>query len=159
MRLYLIGTMALFCCTYQAAGQSAQGHQLLNPIQVLVTSVKVSATSINPQKDCAEVIFVDVLLDAPSTQQAAGQVMCIGQQRICSVYLLTNHHSYNQLLQAAARKMLAGITAYTSHAVSEVQTFAYTQQHPKQDDMQRGDEIRNLLIDEICAQDYRIMFG
>ena len=31
-----------------------------NPVQVLVTSVKVSATSINLQKDCADVVFVDV---------------------------------------------------------------------------------------------------
>ena len=39
-----------------------------NLFQVLVTSVKVSATSLNLQKDCADVIFVDVPSNAQSTQ-------------------------------------------------------------------------------------------
>ena len=86
--------------------------------------------------------------------------MCIGQQRTCSVYLLTNHHSYNQLAPASGRAQDDwGTTAYTSHAVSNVQILAYRQRHPDQDDMQSDDEIRNLLIHKSCAEDYRIMFG
>ena len=37
------------------------------PVQVLVTSMKVSATSINLQKDFADVVFVDVPSNAQST--------------------------------------------------------------------------------------------
>lgn len=35
-----------------------------NPVQVLVTSLKVSSTSLNLQKDCADIIFVDVSSNA-----------------------------------------------------------------------------------------------
>ena len=45
-----------------------------NPVQVLVTSVKVSSVAINLQKDCSDVIFVDVSSNAQSTQQCGGRV-------------------------------------------------------------------------------------
>ncbi|KAF6235521.1 hypothetical protein HO173_006204 [Letharia columbiana] len=38
----------------------AQFNDKTCPVQVLVTSVKVSATSVNLQKDCADTIFADV---------------------------------------------------------------------------------------------------
>ena len=55
------------------------------PIPVLVTSVEVSATAINLQRDCADVIFTDVPSNAQSTQQAAGRVIRIGQDSACNI--------------------------------------------------------------------------
>lgn len=103
-----------------------------NHVQVLVTSVKVSATSLNLQKDCADVIFVDVSFNAQSTQQAAGRVIRIGQQRACTIYILTTDYTYDQVLQAtAARKMIAVIAAYTNRKVTEADLAQYRQQNPE----------------------------
>lgn len=50
------------------------------PMQVSVTSVKISSTSINHQRNCAEVCFVDVPSNVQSVQQAGGRMVRIGQE-------------------------------------------------------------------------------
>ena len=128
-----------------------------NPVQVLVTSVKVSATSLILQKDCADVIFVDVPSNAQSTQQAAGRVTRIGQKRACSIYILTTDHSYDQVLQAtAARKMIEVIAAYTNRKATAADIDEYRKQHP--DATETDAEIKDVLIDDGCSEDYRCMF-
>ena len=50
----------------QAASQSAQGRLILNFGPVLVTSVKVSGISINLQKDCVDMMSLDIALKRPA---------------------------------------------------------------------------------------------
>lgn len=116
-------------------------------MQLLVTSFKVSATSFNLQKDCADVVFVDVPSNAPSIQQAAGRVIRIGQQLACTIYIITTDHSYDQVLQAAAaREMIGVIVAYNSRTIFEDEIKFYQQAYP--DRIESDDEIRDALIDE-----------
>lgn len=76
------------------------------PAQVTVTSVRISFsisfTAISFQKDCSDVIFMDVPSKAQSTLQAGGRVIRIGQRSACNLYILTTDYSYDQALQATA---------------------------------------------------------
>lgn len=84
-----------------------------NPVPVLVTSTRVSATSLNLQA-AADVIFVDTPSNAQVMVQAAGRVIRIGQLVACNIYVLTMDHSYDQVLQSiAASKMVSIIAGYT----------------------------------------------
>ena len=56
-----------------------------NPVQVLVTSLKVSSVAINLQRDCSDVIFVDVSSNTQSTQRCGGSVVRIGERRPCNL--------------------------------------------------------------------------
>ena len=127
-----------------------------NPVQVLVTSLKVSSTSLSLQKDCADVIFVDVPSNAQAAQQAAGRVIRIGQLNGCTIYIITPDHSYDQTLQTcAARKILGVIASYTGMTVSEADIEKGKQSRSEDSD----EDIKARLIDERCADDYRRMFG
>ena len=74
------------------------------------------------------------------------------------IYIFIINYIYNQMLQAtAARKMIAVIAAYTNRKVTEADLAQYRQQHPGTED---GDEeIRAVLINDGCSEDYRRMFG
>ena len=72
-------------------------NDVKNPVQVLVMSESVLAISLNLQKDCADVMFVDVPSNAQSTQQAVERVIRKGQRRACNIYILTTDHSYDQV--------------------------------------------------------------
>ena len=65
-----------------------------NPVQVPVTSVKVSSVAINLQRNCSDVIFVNVPSNAQSTaqstEQCGGRVVRIGQRRACNLYILVS---------------------------------------------------------------------
>ena len=56
---------------------------LIPPVQVLMTSVKVSSVAINLQKDCSELSFMDVPSNAQSVQQCGGRVVRIGHCSLC----------------------------------------------------------------------------
>ena len=103
-------------------------------------------------------VFVDVPSNAQPTQHAAGRVIRIGQQKACTIYILTTDHSYDQVLQAAAaRKMVAVIAAYTNRAITDAEVEHYKEAHPEA--CEEGEDegpIRRHLLDESCADDYRI---
>ena len=48
------------------------------PVQCLVTSLRISATALNLQKDCLDVIFIDPPSNAQTALQAGGRVCRIG---------------------------------------------------------------------------------
>ena len=91
-----------------------------NPVQVLITSLKVSSTALNLQKDCSDIVFVDIPRNTQLGQQAAGRVIRLGQINGCTIYIITTDHTYNQALQAGtARKMLGVIASYTGMKVTD----------------------------------------
>ena len=55
------------------------------PLMKIHTLISAASTSINLQKDCADVVFVDVPSNAQSTRQAARRVIRIGQKHACRV--------------------------------------------------------------------------
>ena len=126
--------------------------------QVLVTNVKVSSTALNLQGDCSAVIFVDVPSNAQSTPQAAGRVIRIGQRKACNIYILTTDHTYDQVLQSiAARKMIAVIAAYTDHKVAAADVASWRVANP--DSQWEDAAVEDHLMNEKCADDYRLLFG
>ncbi|KAL6721919.1 hypothetical protein ACLMJK_001024 [Lecanora helva] len=75
--------------------------------QVMVTSLKLSATSLNLQSSCSDVIFLDVSGNSQTLLQAGGRVLRLGQTRRVSLWVLTMDHTYDQVLQyRSTRKMI-----------------------------------------------------
>ena len=72
---------------------SNQLRALIPPVQVLMTSVKVSSVAINLQKDCSELSFMDVPSNAQSVQQCGGRVVRIDH---CSLYYLQSSFSVSE---------------------------------------------------------------
>ena len=71
---------------------------------------------------------------------------------------MTTNDSYDEVLQAtAANKMINIIEAYTSKVVGEEKIPAF-RQRPGNTPVS-ADEARAKLIDDSCAEDYRVMFG
>ncbi|HEY0206645.1 MAG TPA: SNF2-related protein [Acetobacteraceae bacterium] len=78
--------------------------------QALVTSYLTTATSVNLQRGCCDVIFVDIAANANTALQAIGRVFRIGQPRPQQIWILVLDHSYDQVSQArAAVKMIGQI--------------------------------------------------
>ena len=46
-----------------------------NPLQILITSLRISATALNLQNDCSDVIFIDTPSNAQNALQAGGRVL------------------------------------------------------------------------------------
>ena len=82
--------------TEREAGINASNDKE-NPVQVLVTSLKVSSTSLNLQKDCADVILVDIHSKTQAAQQATGRVIRFGQLYSCTICIITTDHSTTRL--------------------------------------------------------------
>ncbi|KAK0516099.1 hypothetical protein JMJ35_002133 [Cladonia borealis] len=80
-------------------------NDLTHASEVLVTSIRVSSSSVNLHHGCSDVVFVDVPPNCSEMQQAIGRVYCLGQEHAVHAYLLTLDHTYDQVLQArSARK-------------------------------------------------------
>ena len=95
-----------------------------HPVQILITSMRISATAINLQTTCSDVIFVDVPSNANTAQQAAGRVLRIGQERTCRFWILTMDHTYDQCIQAnAANKMISIIAGGGDMRAAEEAVF------------------------------------
>lgn len=86
---------------------------------VLITSLKCGATSMNLQKNCSTVVFLDVADSANIAAQAIGRVHRIGQTKVQEVYIVTKNHSYDQKVQAhAARKMYGQIAGQSDLTIT-----------------------------------------
>lgn len=71
---------------------------------------------------------------------------------------MTTDDSYDEVLQAtAANKMISIIEAYRSKVVGEEKIPAFRQRPGNTP--ASADEARAKLMDDSCAEDYRVMFG
>ena len=78
--------------------------------QVLNTSTQTSATSVNLQHACSNVIFVDIPMNANQTLEAIGRVFRIGQLESSLIGILSVNYTYDQAIQCqAAVKMIGQI--------------------------------------------------
>ena len=81
-------------------------------------SLPYNLTTINWQKNCIVVVFVDVPSNAQSLQQATG-ADDKDRKTACLIYI----HSYDQIMwTTAANKMIGIIATYTGHVVTENNT-------------------------------------
>jgi hypothetical protein len=103
--------------------RSMTQEQFNNPAtigHVLVTSLKCGATSMNLQKNCSSIVFLEVPDSANITAQAIGRVHRIGQTKHQDIYIVSKNHSYDQKLQAqAAQKMYGQIAGQSDLSCTE----------------------------------------
>ena len=82
-----------------------------NPVDVLVTSIRLMATGVNLQYDCSDMIFADCPQSALLAIHCGGRILRMGQRRICNLYVLTVDHSYDKFMQANRCNKMLGIIA------------------------------------------------
>ena len=68
-------------------------------VQMLITFIHISVTILNLQKNCNDVVFLNVSTNAQTAIQCGGWVFWIGQKRICNLWIITMNHTYNQIIQ------------------------------------------------------------
>ena len=76
--------------------------------QILVTSYRCSATSLNLQKACWHMVMVDVPESANTAMQAIGRIFRIHQKHEQYVWILTVDHTYDQVIQARSANKMYG---------------------------------------------------
>lgn len=81
-------------------------------VNILLTFLQTTITSMNLQKNCANIIFINVFININTVFQAIERIYCIDQtqsQRIC---ILTLDELYDQIMQFhAALKMISQISS------------------------------------------------
>lgn len=82
-----------------------------HPVNVLVGSLRISATALNLQRNCSEVIFIDVPVNENTAKQAAGRVLRIGQEKKCYCWIFTVDHTYDQVIQGHSMLKILSIIA------------------------------------------------
>ena len=155
-----------------------------SPIQILVTSLRVGATSSNLQKACHHLVFLDVPSAANTMIQAIGRLFRIGQKHEAIVWILTVNLTYDQRLQyTAARKMIPQIAGTAALKATKVEaTRLYDKAHPRKQDtsedeptvLHGGEEgadrpidveqapqtdYHSEMLDNECAEIYRVLVG
>ncbi|OBT52141.1 hypothetical protein VE04_08950 [Pseudogymnoascus sp. 24MN13] len=86
---------------------------------VLVTNLRLGATSMNLQKQCCDLVFLEVPESGNTAAQGIGRVHRIGQTKEQHIYIVTCNHSWDQRQQArTAQKMYGQIAGQTNIQVS-----------------------------------------
>ena len=68
-------------------------------VQMLITFIHISTTALNLQKNCNDVVFLNVSINAQKIIQCGDQMFQISQKRICNLWIITTNHTYNQIIQ------------------------------------------------------------
>ena len=76
---------------------------------MLITFICILATALNLQKNCNDVVFLNVSTNAQTAIQCGGRMLRIGQKRICNLWIVTTNHTYDQVIQAQAVNKMIGI--------------------------------------------------
>jgi hypothetical protein len=121
--LYIIGIDTLSIRSSHSRQQRSETlSHFNNPAhkrQVLVTSLKCGATSMNIQKNCSTVLFMEVPESANIAAQAIGRVHRLGQPLIQQIYIATTNHTYDQYQQSrAAKKMYSQLAGQSNLEVT-----------------------------------------
>ena len=80
-------------------------------VQMLITFIYILAITLNLQKNCNDVVFLNVSINAQTTVQCGDQMFRIGQKRICNLWIITTNHTYDQVIQIQTVNKMAGIIA------------------------------------------------
>ncbi|KFY27685.1 hypothetical protein V493_03364, partial [Pseudogymnoascus sp. VKM F-4281 (FW-2241)] len=118
MLLYIVGVPVLSIRAAHAAATRADTHEAFNAPTtvetVLVTNLRLGATSMNLQKGCADLVFLEVPESGNTAAQGIGRVHRIDQTRVQHIYIITANYTWDQHQQARAalkivtRRRLAG---------------------------------------------------
>ena len=84
-------------------------NSLHSNVQMLITFICISATALNLQENCSDVVFLNVSTNAQTTVQCGSWVFRIGQKRICNLWIVTTNHTYDQAIQVQAVNKMVDI--------------------------------------------------
>jgi len=133
----------------QRAMTQEQFNHLATVGHVLVTSLKCGATSMNLQKNCRSIVFLEVPESANVTAQAIGRVHRIGQTKRQDIYIVSKNHSYDQKLQAiAAQKMYGQIAGQSNLDCTDEEIDIARQQVSPREEEEDEEEAEDDVDDE-----------
>ena len=128
-------------------------------VQIMLTSIRVSSSSVNLYYACADVVFVDVPPNASEMFQAIGRVFRLGQVRMGRIVILTLDQTYDGTLQCrAASKMIGNIAAQSSISVSQAEIDAARPLTAETQAMSDND-LKNFVIENKAAALYTRVTG
>ena len=78
---------------------------------MLIIFIHISATALNLQKNCNDVVFLNVSTNAQKTAQCGDWMFRIGQKRICNLWIITMNHTYDQIIQIQTVNKMIDIIA------------------------------------------------
>lgn len=127
--LFVIGVPAMTIRAVHSAATRAETHEAFNHVDtrgtVLVTNLRLGATSMNLQKGCSDLVFLEVPESANTAAQGIGRVHRIGQTRAQNIYIVTVDHTWDQRQQArAALKMYGQIAGQAEIPVDDGEVLA-----------------------------------
>lgn len=110
--LFTLGVPTLSIRAAHSRAQRSQTQELFNAPgtkgHVLVTNIRCSATSMNLQKNCWNMMFLDIPESANVAGQAIGRIYRISQKKVQRIYFVTTNHTYDQAIQARAANKMYG---------------------------------------------------
>ena len=74
-------------------------NSLNSNVQILITFIYISVTILNLQKNCSDVVFLNISTNAQTAVQCGDQMFRIGQKRIFNLWIITTNHTYDQAIQ------------------------------------------------------------
>ena len=130
----------------------------LHGSQVLVTSLKSLAATVNLQSSCSDTVFVDVPANPVKVLQAVSRIHRPGQNRAQQVWILTVDHTYDQVLQARAAQKMIG------HLVSQIDPrsddwLVKSAEDEGDDDGEEREQRERRAVEKTCSRLYRSVFG
>ena len=126
--------------------------------QVLITSLKSLAASVNLQSTCSDIVFVDVPSNPVRVLQAVSRIHRPGQNRSQQVWILTVNHTYDQVLQArAAQKMVGQLVGQIDPRSDD--WLVKTEEDESDDDGEEREQRERRAVEKTCSRLYRSVFG
>ena len=121
-----------------------------DPSQIMVTSINVSSASINLQKGCSDVIFLDVPPSCSTLLQGICRLFRLSQQRQVQAVVVTLDGTYDQIMQArAANKYIPAIAAMAGVDATSKEIDPWLEQQPDPMDDEEQDE--DILLHATCS--------
>ena len=128
-------------------------------VQIMLTSIRVSSSSVNLHHACADVVFVDVPPNASEMFQAIGRVFRLGQVRMGRIVILTLDQTYDGTLQCrAASKMIGNIAAQSKITVSQTDLDEARPLTPDTQTMS-DEDLKNFVLENKAAALYTRVTG
>lgn len=97
MLLFIIGVPTMSIRAVHSAATRAETHEAFNDANtrstVLVTNLRLGATSMNLQKGCSDLVFLEVPKSANTAAQGIWQVHRIWQTWIQNIWIVTVNHT------------------------------------------------------------------
>lgn len=130
-------------------------------VEILLCSLKTTSVSVNLQKSCADVVFVDIPINGNTLLQGLGRIYRIGQTRPVRAWILVLEYTYDQVLQArCAKKLLTNISGtadYNPTAEDEAAWLTEAGEEPESRPLTE-DELASIRDAKACTM-YVACFG